>query len=564
MSGSGLARSMTRVRSLLFRPRWVFLASYRDADLWDASRKSEDSPRGDAEIPMPYYGNFREIGAHTHREQVLALFDSPALYSLKEILDPTTPVRPGGSRGRRANGYPPLLHYAVSVLSRIYGSQHHALRELRSPGLWAEVSDLYARKVKQPVRIPDHPPSDDDQDRFVGWLVSTPGLMARLSDTFTRAAVKQAIRLGNFTDGGWPDYTQVDPCHTVVGDGTYIKPYSDALKDKSGVPVGSRAKDPRRARIQAAVTDPKPDQKTARGINHVTVSTWTRAGWVVLANRQAFHAEVHQAREMIEVLHDILDDKLHTVVWDRALKGLDLAIPMADRRLHILTKPVARREDIRRTDGFTAPILSTHQARKMYEESKPLPLGTCVYARSEPHAPDVTHSQYYWFKTLRDADCRHDLWVDDGALYSVEENSHGWKVKTSYVRTIRATPVPGRNGATEFVLHLPCSRAPRGFHEFSETYTHVRAAPSSGPRRALYHLRPLPRADEAFAEAHGLRNLTESYNSWLKNRLGKHRRAMRLSTQAQFLDQIAAGTLANALTWHRHLIQQSHGVTAAS
>jgi hypothetical protein len=292
------------------------------------------------------------------------------------------------------------------------------------------------------------------------------------------------------------------------------------------------------------------------------MSTWTQAGWVVLANRQSFSSEVHQAREMISGLHDLLGDRLHTVVWDRVLKGHDLQAPMAHRRLNVITKPVARAETSTRSDGYTAPTLTKEQARALHKVGSPLPLGTSVYPRSTPYDADVTRSAYFHYQTLDDGPCGHDLWVDDGALFAVEENRHGWIVKVQHARLVQAVPVPGKASTTAYTFHLDCEHASGGYHLISEEYEHPSTPPRAGAQRALYHLRPVPRIAANFAAVHGLRNITESYNSWLKGTLGHNQRAMRLDTDQQYLDQICAGTLANALTWHRHQLQRGHVVHA--
>lgn len=503
---------------------------------------------------MPYAANFADQPRVPYRDQVLALFGGPALHSLGDVLPAGRPRAGSGARG----DYPALLQFAVAVTARIYGSQRCALSELDSGGLWEEACAFYLEKIDQHVSLPSVPPTAKQQDRFVAQLCKDGRLMGEVADRFTRAAIGLAKHLGNFPDGGIPDYAQPDPRHTVFGDGTYLKPFSDVVEGVDPVTgeliaLNSRAT-AQAPRIQKALTDPKPDQKTARGINHVTLSTWTTAGWVVLANAQALSAEVHAARDVIASVHHHLQERLHTVVWDRVLQGQDLQDLMADKRLMVITKPVARATTSRSSGNYTAPILTEEDARSLAEMGAPLPLGTSVYPRSSNRPAEVTRSRYYPYITITTGTCDHDLWVDDGALVEVEFDERQWRVKTGQATAVTSVPLNGREFTVNTTWQLSCPHAPAGVHEFDTQWQPRPLRPTRGPGRAEYDLRPVARLDrDKFAEIHGLRNITESYNSWFKSRLGANKRAMRLGIDAQFLDHICTGTLANTLTLYRHL-----------
>ena len=506
---------------------------------------------------MTYAHNFDQVGAHTYRDRVLAVFGNPALHHLGRTLPSTR----SGGRGPRVV-HPPLLQFAVAVCARIYGSQNRALKELSDGTLWRDACAVFAEQTPTPTPLPTAPPTARQQDGFIGWLATTQvngePLLDRLSEAFTKTAVRQAELLGNFAEAGWPDYAKPDIWHTVFGDGTYLKPLSDACwvtNKETGEKtlVGSRAKNPARARVHHVLTDPTEDKKTARGVNHVTLTTWTRYGWVVLGVRHALGAEVHATRDLIASAHDTLGHRLHTVVWDRVIKGRDLQEFMGERRLMILTKQVERASNSKKSDGFTAPVLAPEEALRLHAQGTPLPLGTCVYPRSEPYRPDVTRSYYYSYETFVDGACRHDLWVDDGALVDVIQSEKGWLVKVQHASVLHARPLPGPTFSLDYKFRLPCPQAAEGHHVFHRTWKPRASRPAKAPGRAGYDLVPVPRLQQdLFDLIHGLRNNTESLNAWFKSSLGQHKRAMRVEIEEQRIDHLCSAILANVITWSRY------------
>ena len=491
-------------------------------------------------------------------EEVLALFGFGGLGDLKSVLPATVPARQG--KGRRA-AYPPLLQYGVAATARIYGSQRAALRELGADGVWPKVVEAYSELVDLREPLPQRPPSEEQQDRFVHRLASDPALMARLSEQFTASAVIQAQHLGNFPDTGVPDYARPDPRNVVFGDGTFYAPFSKVTEEVDAVTgerlvFGSRSKHGR-PRVQRSLTDASQDDKNAKGVNHVTVSTRTDAGWVVLANGQALGAEVHAARALIAQVHTHLGERLHTVIWDRALSGWHVQDLMATHRVLTVTKPVAASRHFRRRHPALA--LSHSKAIARYESGNPLPLGTSVYPRDSGH--DVVRSRYYQYGQPLNVPCSHDLWVDDGGLWDVETTAGGHREKVVAAASVRATPRATHAGWwVDIDWEMPCVDSGE-IHEFTTTWNprQGKAKPSADEAtRALAELVPIPRSDERFRALHGARNNAESYHAWLKARLGTgptRGRGARLAVEAQLLDHLCVGTLANAITaWRAHRI----------
>lgn len=517
----------------------------------------------------------------TEREQVLAVFGFGGLSDLTCVLSPVPE-----NNGTRRAPYPPLLQYAVAVTARIYGSQRRALHRLGKDGLWLEAIAEYSEAVGIEQRLPLRPPTQDQQNRFVEKFTQDPDRLRRLSEAFTASAVAQASSLDQFPEGE-PDFARPDPRNTVFGDGTFYDPFSDVqevIDPVSGLPrvVNSRATT-QRPRLQRSVTDPTADGKTVRGVNHVTVQTRTWAGWIILANAQALGAEVDAARPMIDTLHDLLgEDRLHAVVWDRAISGWHLEDLMARQRILAVTKSFAKAAKAADTEEDEEDADTDHDAKdqpggkatkrkakkartksmltagdeaavRLYKANQPLPLGTSVYRKDKSH--EVVHGRHYRYGQPLGVPCSHDLWVDDGALVDVRTESTKKQVKVARAEAIHA--IPFRDGGTwhlDITWSLPCEEHGTP-HVFQITWNPVKgrhSAPRKEVKRALRELSVLSREDgPRFHAVHGQRNHTESYNSWAKARLGttaEGGRAMRLAIEAQMLDHICTGTLANALT----------------
>ena len=304
----------------------------------------------------------------TEREQVLAVFGFGGLTDLASVLSPVPE-----NNGKRRSPYPPLLQYAVAVAARIYGSQRRALHRLGKDGLWEEAIAEYSAAVGIDQRLPLRPPNADQQNRFVQNFTKDPERMRRLCAAFTTSAVAQARYLGQFPEAE-PDFANPDPLNTIFGDGTFYDPFSDVqevIDPATGETrvVNSRATT-QRPRLQRSVTDPTADGKTVRGVNHVTIQTRTWAGWIILANAQALGAEVEAARPMIDALHELLGkDRLHTLVWDRAISGWHLEDLMARQRILAITKSVAKAAKAPDPEEDEQEQRRAHQGREGQEDT---------------------------------------------------------------------------------------------------------------------------------------------------------------------------------------------------
>lgn len=528
--------------------------------------------------------NTRRHALSTPWERFEAVLTYPGLYDFADLLPPVLgqhdPYDLGGrTRSGRQRSYPDLLMFALLICMRASTSQNRLVLELKEPGKWGELCDHYRDGIGLDIDLPDVPPTDSALTRFVDRLADKRPRSRKRWDAISRRLTDvgygTARVLGNFADDHDPvDWTDPDHHHLIFGDGTYVKPLSDVLIQRDPVtdeeiPVGGTVQDPNKARVQRQFTDPTVDQKDAIGINHVTLSTWTDYGWVVLGTDHAEGAEIHPTMDLLDRILDLAGHRVHTVVWDRVLTGWAIQDLMATRRVMVINKPVARRED---QGHFTIagrtykPFNIAHKiAIEQFVKEEPLPVGTSVYRTNKGHEVVRSHAHPLPVpKELAACSRAHVLVVDDGALFdctlSDDTTDPIWWKRPKAASAVEAKPLPGSRGLWTLPIawHLECPHAPGGRHEFTTHWKPAAgraASASQGICKAIRDLRPVPRYAEAtFAPIHGLRNITESFNQWFKKTLGQHKRAMHLDVEAQFVDHLCAGMLANAISYHRYLL----------
>ncbi|WGL52147.1 hypothetical protein P5P86_19615 [Nocardioides sp. BP30] len=552
---------------------------------------------------MPYSESTRPYADMSDRDRVKALFAYPWFRAIRHpafahTVDTTAPGRPAE--------YPPLLQFMLVCLARAYGSQNAALRALNRDGLWQVACDRYRTLVRQDVDLPAAPPTpaqmdgyihrhfgtaalvcmpkpeqarrDDNAERTVackpGWEVRTvwspnDESLSLLRSEFMVAALSQASKQGMLpTDFGDVDFANPDPRFVFFGDGTWLKPFSEAtlVLLPGGEKHVSKSRAQRgRHRLPDLCRTGKVDEKEVLGICNIFIGMWTSAGRIVVMADQTIGSETPKAMAMLRSLIAALQDRVHVIVWDRALSGSELHEVMATHRTMILTKPIARSRNSIYSDGETALDLSEEAALTLHKDSKCLPLGTSIHTKDGKKKR--VRSKFHRFTQVPDEirKCRrlHDLWVDGNALWDVyEDPTDGHRYKSTVTRCIRAVPQPAATLHNEefgivwevpHEMQLPCQEAPGGVHEFVALHRPVdlmRGRPASGPQKSMYDLRPIGTADERFWTTYNLRNNAESLNSAYKRTFGNKDHAMRLRGHEQMVDQIAFSFLTNAMTWH--------------
>src|SRR6478609_399908 len=282
------------------------------------------------------------------REQMLDLFRFAPLYQLGEtieaVLEQSRKAGSGRGRGRRSS-FPATLQFGLLVSARAYTSVPRVVRALADDGTWRQIRERYFSATGQ--QLPLRPPNRDQLDHFKE-RISTRAVLIELQDMFRRCAIAQARDHGNLNPSRARDHTRPSDANSIYGDGTDIAPYSKVLTVADPFDptrqriLGSRAKDPGRAKVQKIHSDMTEDGKNMRGVNMVSAHTWTPWGRVVLGTATALRAEQWAALDLIDAVATRAGEGLHTVIWDRAITGWSVDYLMASYGVQVLGKSVGK------------------------------------------------------------------------------------------------------------------------------------------------------------------------------------------------------------------------------
>lgn len=522
------------------------------------------------------------------RKQIVDLFAFPAVYDLGRALDG---LYRRGVRGAKTP-FDGAVMIIVKAAYRAGCSALEAHRLLADADTWQQCAIRYEAMTDK--RLPAAPPTRDQVEHFWERVAQQVDVVEALEGRFVGLAVAQARAQGNLLPDQEREFTAPDKRHTIYGDGTYYQPYSDAYTVVHPVTgeqalIGSRARSVDTARIQRVRTDPTADGKDAVGVNHIAVHTWTAAGRVVLGVGHTLGAEVWGCLDILDAVAQAAGDGVHTVVWDRVITGWVVDYLMGRHGWMTVNKNVARSTNDERasSSGVDAKVLERRAHRVAAEYDTPatpditrvlsqdllrdvllsdghLPLGTSVYKTTKGY--EISKGRIYALDPISHVTgdgnvCTHELYVDDGALYTVEHDPvEGRLVKTgrgTCTGAVRETTPAGHYTFTStWAVPCPNGDATYQIRWAPEATRHTQAsarAHRTPLQGALSELRVISRADEkAFAAVHGLRNDSESYNNWAKRRLPNFGRAASLHFPAQRVDFLATAILNNSITWSRH------------
>lgn len=484
-------------------------------------------------------------------------------------------------------GYPPQLLLAVLLIERVYGSQEATLTEVSDPDRWELLSEEFRTAVNDPlVRIPSVPPKAKAMDTFFNRLIAKgSGFLQQFQEIQLTTAIEVAQACGNFPlDAGQLPHnlTDFDRRFVVHGDGTYIAPYSDVrmiIDPETGEVTlqGSRAKDVKNARIQKVVTDAALDGKQGtRGLNHISVSTYTPYGPVILTTGQTAGAEVKETIRLLEQVHQQLGERFVWLVWDRAISGHYIDEVFEEFGAILVNK------EYRDGSRGTTSLISDEEAKERYEKQQPLPVGMSVFPTTK--GSEVIRSRNQRIGYHYDRDCRHMLWLDAGALHLVRDSEQARQQlrqtdsvgQGSLVDRLDLTPVKiapvlastatrthnGQNWTLHTTWEYPCPNNPNITHRLD--YDHCPAQPAHIRPGTLHHqlhrVRTIPRIDPRFPAIHGRRNVTESIQNSLKRTIGTgihDGRALRLDEAKQQFQHLAGSVLITAITEIRQVKMES-------
>lgn len=328
-------------------------------------------------------------------EALRALLDNKDLFHLGDGIPHPNP----GGRGRPATGYPGWVWILYSSLIPLFGSARIVSATLRDPHVWADVRAA-AQKHAGADAAADLPRQGPRRHHWNYWAKKLEDVQAAiLEPAFTAAAIAQAKEMGQF-----PDTTRsmTSPAieNTIVGDGKVIRSAgrggSPQWVDEDTGDVLTRRVDVGSCKFRVGGED---STHVVEGHKFVTLSARLKDEWnsrVVFGVRrqepdgQGYGGEVGLAVQMIEEVHDQLEDRLHMVVWDGAMRGKHISRLMDRGLLAHATK-------------ISAAVAAKDGKPRV---EKPLPLGTESYRHGG-------------------GTCEHHLFARSGGGWDVVEDDEG-------------------------------------------------------------------------------------------------------------------------------------------
>jgi hypothetical protein len=516
-------------------------------------------------------------------DRIVALFGFPGLTHLSEALDRHRAAK--DPRGRKAH-FPALALLATAACARITGSQAAATTALKKPELWARCQEAFYALTE--VELPDRPPTLDHVREFRKQVTQRTETLDDLSEAFTAAATGQARHLGNLARGVAPDWAEPDEAHVIFGDGTIVARYSDAeviVCPVTGrkILTGSRAKDPKSAKIQREFRISGADDKNSAGINHVGMHTRTEYGPIVLATDIELGAEQWTALDLLDRVVRHAGDGVHTLVYDGAVTGWAVEYAMARHGIQVMgkipaasSKTDAHRYSQEQIDHYVATVareknleargrvdrlLRSDILGQMYRGERPTAIGTSIYPSTTAECGyEVVYSSYLFTTARHDTahgPCEHTLVLDDGALFTVTVDPVSeLLVKDEHLPAISSVRNARSGGAWGTTTHflVPCQT---GDFEWTYTWTpaptrHTRdsARQNRSPADPFgWRLRTTPRlVRDHHRVVTRARNDSESLNKAFKDTLPSKRGAS-IHAQGQRLDYLLFGVMRNSDTW---------------
>lgn len=535
----------------------------------------------------------------------------PHLYELADFISGLIGLR---TDLERAESRACLL---IDILGRGLGARQVAAAHMTVPGKWRRILQI-SGELDAGAPLTWNPPTETRvrqwRQRFLprGWRPDhqvLPQTLRQIQAKVIELGVRRAEQLGQFPDGIDPDYTLPDSRQQLIGDGTWVEPYSKAkvVEDPDLGPVKrhSRAKSTETVREQQAKQTLKKHENYITGVLHTVLITETRVGWVFLGGDQTFGGESDSSLRLIEEVVAYLGDRVHTVCYDRGFTGAPanwlmarygiplVTVPMPetkpekdgelrDHRLvaakglaAVLPKNDARHStllDVRAQRELQVAANAT-QMREHRDRGLPAgigrPLGTCYYLTSDANVEKVI-SEYYEYDTISDhrrADgsvCEHHLYVDDGALWEAQQQGNQWvkarRPQCSPARRVRNSETGGWSMVMDWELR--CTETGVVMRDKTCWTPALRRVSSKDPYRgmskeeaerakALKALQPLPRCDAAFQSVYGHRNNIEAWFSWYKGTLRKGKSSASLSLDHQLLDLLWGGMVTNSRALRR-------------
>lgn len=496
--------------------------------------------------------------ALSFRQNIEACVDLPGFQRIAESLPHSHKATGPG----RPSEYPAEMILLVEMLSAARGSQTEAFAELREPMHWNHICFLF--KDRFGLTLPLLPLTrrtmqswcttylSDDLEPGEGLGASVAALAAAVRPAFRAGALELARLIGQLRPIGDPDFDLVSLAHLIAGDGTWVRPWSEAqiiahLATAAGANgevgeeawievIGSTATDLDQVRAGTGIKRFTKDEAgiVARGYVGFNTRTDVAGERVVLdiAPMPDHSGEITTARA---VAADIINDAqggVLAVAYDMAFVGHDVAALMRLGALPVIKVKAAPSKTVKITVPPELERLIAADRKRDERDVPPPSVKNCSANRLKA----VSH------RSETGAECEHVLYSYDGDVVEAAETT-----KTPRARWL--CPLAGRTrygspGDYRFTLtvEVPC---PHGtFTATVEPQSRYyngdnRLVPVSATLRAVAY------SHDDYRRALARRNDIESTWSWMKSQM-TNRRSPRLQHGPEYFHILAIAAMNNA------------------
>ncbi|MGB8650070.1 MAG: hypothetical protein WCD35_05350 [Mycobacteriales bacterium] len=542
------------------RPRGAQLSANSPRTLFGADNRPA---LADLQLPGPRREREGRGGAVATADTLRLLVRSPLLMAFTEAIP------------RRRTGRPPAVPDVFWVFylaaMRYFSSAEKLDQELRSHWLLVREEFWFEHEVLLPDAKAngDVPNSDDFRKWRTRNVLTRERRLAVLQTQLTTVSLPLALAIRRAEGGEAPrELHTPEVWDCIAADGSVFNAPSDVREevvcDDDGevlarTIIGSRAKDPARARVHHEVNaNPNKPHGATQGLFNVAAVTKGRGSYT----RVVLGVDIGEPGEgespiAMRVLRGVYDQAGHTfpvLLYDGAVTPLLYQELTAAYGIYCVNANHARprgKTEPQVTAGPTGPQTpvgyGTHRYGRKKGQQKP------TYSTPLPslnhHADGYVH--------------QHHLVADDGAVYETNRPAHaGGNIhKTALLRPQRLERLTDDSG--EYYLRLTLT-APCEYGTPYEVSYDLRKTPLNSDghlpwRELVSNIRVLPDAlTEQYAEVFGQRNQIESFFSWLERCFWVKDRHASWGRDAQLLDLLGASLLHNSTAWAHLAYRHPH------
>lgn len=463
------------------------------------------------------------------RQTVHALVTAPHFRAIARSLPDPQRHRPG-----RKSQHPVPMYFLYEQLLPFMGSQSRLDAELRDPVAWHELCVLF--KDLFGLDMPVDKPIQKNHVETWRRLMTLEDLEANTRPALRAQGFDLSRQMGALRIQDDVDWTNLSPDNVISGDGTWLKPWSDAeveIKDDEIVVSNSRATELSQVRHRDDVMYFRKDGRWVRGRGYVGFHARTDvAGQRItldLAPIPARTGEWATAESMLNLLIIEAEGAVHGVTYDGAVDATAIVGLMELGVVPIVPVQASSKRDLIIDAPEELWRSSTCHDKKTRQKRKKK---NCRVAPIKL----VSH------QTDNGTMCEHELWAYDGDVTVGEKKGNRLYVRYLCPLLARTRTGGPKNYRFSLTVDVPCP------HGSFTTSINLHGVYNRG-RKLASALRPVAFSHDDYRRLTGRRNDSES--AWATLKLGlRNRRSSRLNHAQEHLTLLAAVTASNAIAYY--------------